>query len=659
MSDFGASIGAAYGTDAPAIDAGRGVHDGAVAPEAVVKLPLSMMNRHGLVAGATGTGKTKTLQGIAEQLSAAGVPVFIADVKGDVSGLAAPGEAGGPAEKRMQDLGLPFQPTSFPVEFLSLGGIGPGVPVRATVSDFGPQLLAKVLEANETQEQSLGLVFHYADAKGLPLLDLSDLRALLTFLSSDEGKAELEGIGGLSSATVGVLLRALVGLEDGGGNEFFGDPQLEIADLIRTAPDGRGVISCVELPAVQDKPALFSTALMWLVAELFEELPEVGDLDKPKLVFFFDEAHLLFDGATDAFLDSVAQTVRLIRSKGVGVFFVTQTPSDVPAEVLGQLGNRVQHALRAFTPQDAKALKATVSTFPKSEFYDLEELLTQMGIGEAAVTILSESGVPTPVVHTRMVAPASRMAPADDIDAARQGVAAVCQVRDPRDAESAREKLAARVEQAAAPSAKEAPPEGRAQGGGQGGRRRCGDGRQVPEVARGEGDAEAGDARGVRHAQEEVLMASPGPTLHRGARGAARVAAVVRREGDPPARARVGGGARVPALAVQAHGRARLPRHLLSGGVRRPGRRHRARRRVRRGDGALRLRRSGGGDRRPHRDRDAADPQVRHRGAEAALARAGAHGREDRGAGDHRAGRRLGRRGHEDVRARATTASTS
>ena len=457
MTDFGAAISAAYGTTGPAIDAGRGVHEGAVVPEAVVKLPLAMMTRHGLVAGATGTGKTKTLQVMAEQLSAAGVPVFVADVKGDVSGLAAPGEAGGPAEKRMQDLGLPFQPTSFPVEFLSLGGIGPGVPVRATVSDFGPQLLARVLEANETQEQSLTLVFHYADAKGLPLLDLSDLRALLTFLESDEGKDELEGIGGLSSATVGVLLRALVGLEDGGGNEFFGDPQLDIADLIRTAPDGRGVISCVELPAVQDKPALFSTALMWLVAELFEELPEVGDLDKPKLVFFFDEAHLLFDGATDAFLDSVAQTVRLIRSKGVGVFFVTQAPTDVPAEVLGQLGNRAQHALRAFTPQDAKALKATVSTFPKSEFYDLDELLTQMGIGEAAVTILSESGVPTPVVHSRMVAPASRMAPADDIDAAAKASPLFTKYGTRVEAESAREKLAARVAQAAAPTVQEAP----------------------------------------------------------------------------------------------------------------------------------------------------------------------------------------------------------
>ena len=264
------------------------------------------------------------------------------------------------------------------------------------MTDFGPQLLAKILKANQTQEDSLALVFHYADEKGLPLLDLSDLRALLTFLESDAGKAEFEGIGGLASSTVGVLLRLLVGLEDGGGTEFFGEPQLDIADLIRTSPDGRGVISMLQLPSVQDKPRLLSTALMWLLAELFQQLPEAGDLDKPKLVFFFDEAHLLFADATDAFLESVTQTVRLIRSKGVGIFFVTQVPDDVPAEVLGQLGNRVQHALRAFTPDDAKALKAAASTYPKSDFYDVDELLTSMGIGEAAVTTLSDEGVPTP-----------------------------------------------------------------------------------------------------------------------------------------------------------------------------------------------------------------------------------------------------------------------
>jgi DNA helicase HerA-like ATPase len=449
MADFGETIQAAYKAEGATLDLGRGVHDGAVVPEAVVQIPLAMMNRHGLVAGATGTGKTKTLQGLAEQLSAAGVPVFVADVKGDLSGLAVAGDTEGPAPKRDADLGIPFTPTGFPVEYLALGGLGAGVPVRATVSDFGPQLLAKVLDANETQEQSLGLVFRYADQKELPLLDLSDLRALLTFLSSDEGKAELTGIGGLSSQTVGVLLRALVSLEDGGGNELFGEPQLDVADLLRTAPDGRGIISCLELPAVQDKPKLFSTALMWLLAELFEQLPEVGDLEKPKLVFFFDEAHLLFDGATKAFLDSVEQTVRLIRSKGVGVFFVTQTPKDVPGAVLGQLGNRIQHALRAFTPEDAKALKATVSTFPKSEFYDLGALLTQLGIGEAAVTILSETGVPTPVVHTRLRAPASRMAPADDVDAAAKASPLYAKYGTRIDSKSARELLASRLQPAA------------------------------------------------------------------------------------------------------------------------------------------------------------------------------------------------------------------
>jgi uncharacterized protein len=462
MSDFKDTIAAAYKADGPVVELGRGVHDGKVEHDAVVQVPLAMMNRHGLVAGATGTGKTKTLQLMAEQLSAQGVPVFVADVKGDVSGLAVAGEAGAVAEKRMTDLGLPFQPAGFPVEFLSLGGIGPGVPVRATVSDFGPRLLAKVLKANDTQEQSLELVFHYADSKSLPLLDLADLRALLTFLESDEGKAELEGIGGLAKATVGVLLRALVGLEDGGGNEFFGEPQLDINDLLRVGSDGRGVISVLELPAVQAKPELFSTALMWLVAELFETLPEAGDLPKPKLVFFFDEAHLLFDGATDAFVQSIEQTVRLIRSKGVGVFFVTQTPKDVPDSVLAQLGNRVQHALRAFTPDDAKALKATVSTFPKSDFYDLGELLTQMGIGEAAVTILSESGVPTPVVHTRLRAPASRMAPADDVDAAAKASPLFAKYGTPTDAQSAREMLAARVDAATTPEAPPPPKEARA-----------------------------------------------------------------------------------------------------------------------------------------------------------------------------------------------------
>src|SRR3954453_12611895 len=457
MSDFADTIAKAYAVDGPAVDLGRGVHDGTTEPAAVVQAPLAMINRHGLIAGATGTGKTKTAQGVAEQLSAAGVPVLIADVKGDVSGLAATGETGGGAEKRAKELGIAFEPAAFPVEYLAVGGIGPGVPLRATLSDFGPQLLAKILGANETQEASLGLVFHYADGKGLPLLDLADLRALLTYLGSDDGKAELEGIGGLSKGTGGVLLRSLVGLETGGGTEFFGEPQLDIADLMRVAPDGRGIISCLELPAVQDKPGLFSTVMMWLVAELFEQLPEAGDLEKPKLVFFLDEAHLLFADATDAFVESVTRTVRLIRSKGVGVFFVTQAPPDLPESVLGQLGSRVQHALRAFTPKDAKDLRAVVSTYPTSDFYDVGELLTSMGTGEAAVTLLSEKGVPTPVVHTRMLAPASKMAPIADVDGAAKASPLFAKYGTRVDAQSATELLAARMDAAAEPAPAPAP----------------------------------------------------------------------------------------------------------------------------------------------------------------------------------------------------------
>ena len=458
-ADFGKTIAEAYATDGAALELGGAVHEGELVLGADVRVPLKMTNRHGLIAGATGTGKTRTLQLMAEQLSEAGVAVFAADVKGDLSGVSTPGDPDSPAGKRASELGLEFTPTGYPVEYLSLGGIGPGVPIRATVSDFGPQLLAKVLESNETQEQSLALVFHYADQKGLPLLDLSDLRVLLTFLASDDGKGELEGIGGLASQTVGVLLRALVGLEDGGGNELFGEPQFDVNDLLRTTPDGRGVISCLELPAVQDKPRLWSTALMWLVAELFETLPEVGDLEKPKLVFFFDEAHLLFDDATDAFVESVTQTVRLIRSKGVGVFFITQTPKDIHEDVLAQLGNRVQHALRAFTPDDAAALRAAVRTFPTSDFYDLEGLLQQLGTGEAAVTILSESGVPTPVVHTKLRPPRSRMGAADDVESAAKASPLYAKYGTRTDAQSARELLADRLNQAAEPDApaKEAP----------------------------------------------------------------------------------------------------------------------------------------------------------------------------------------------------------
>ena len=457
VADLAASIREAYAFEGAALDLGRGVHEEKLDLDAVVQLPLATSNRHGLIAGATGTGKTRTLQLLAEQLSEAGVAVFAADYKGDLSGLLVHGPADGKASERMTELGLQHEPAAYPVELLSLGGLGPGVPVRATVTDFGPQLLAKVLGSNKTQESSLALVFRYADERGLALVDLEDLRALLTFLDSKEGKEDLSGIGGVSKQTIGVLLRSLVQLEDGGGTEFFGEPQFEIADLLRTAPDGRGVVSCLELAAVQDKPRLFSTVLMWLLAELFEQLPEVGDLDKPKLVFFFDKAHLLFDDATGAFLESVERTVRMIRSKGVGVFFVTQHPTDLPSSVLGQLGNRIQHALRAFTPNDAAALRKTVRTYPTSELYDLEQLLTSLGIGEAAVTVLDEDGVPTPVVHVRLRAPRASMDPAPDLDAPAKASPLWTKYGTRLERETAAEALSKRVEAASAAEPDAAP----------------------------------------------------------------------------------------------------------------------------------------------------------------------------------------------------------
>ena len=444
--DVLAAVQQAYGFSGPSVDLGALVVDGTAHPEAQVRLPLAMMNRHGLVAGATGTGKTKTLQLVAEQLSAAGVPVFLADIKGDLSGMATAGQPSERVTTRAASVGGDaWSPAGMPVEFYALGGKGSGAAVRAKITSFGPVLLSKVLGLNEVQSSSLGLVFHYADANGLELDDLKDLRAVITYLTSDEGQADLHALGGLSKATAGVILRELIGFEDQGAEAFFGEPELDTADLLRTTPDGQGVVSVMELPGVQDQPRLFSTFLMWLLADLFHELPEVGDVDQPKLVFFFDEAHLLFDDASKEFLDSVAQTVRLIRSKGVGVFFVTQTPKDVPRDVLAQLGNRVQHALRAYTPEDAKALKATVSTFPRSS-YDLEELLTTLGIGEAVVTVLSENGAPTPVAWTRLRPPRSLMAQLDP--AQQQALVASSptaqRYAEPVDDASASEKLQAR-----------------------------------------------------------------------------------------------------------------------------------------------------------------------------------------------------------------------
>ncbi len=450
-------IAAGYVTSGAAVELGTVVVDGAADPGARVRVPLAMMNRHGLVAGATGTGKTKTLQGIAEQLSAAGVPVVMADVKGDLSGLAREGAANDMITKRAADTGDDWAPSAFPVQFLSLGTSGIGVPVRATISGFGPLLLAKVLGLNETQESTLGLIFHWADGKGLPLLDTKDLRAVITYLTSPEGKADLQGIGGVSSATAGVILRALSNLDAQGGDEFFGEPELSVADLMRQA-DGKGVISLLELGNLSDRPALFSTFLMWLLAELFEELPEAGDLAAPKLVFFFDEAHLLFDDASKAFVERIEQTVKLIRSKGVGVFFCTQLPTDLPNAVLSQLGARVQHALRAFTPDDQKALARTVKTYPTTPHYELEKALTSLGIGEAIVTVLSETGAPTPVAWARLRAPRSLMGAIGD-NAVKEAAAASelhGKYAQTVDRESAYERMAQKAAAAPAPPEKKA-----------------------------------------------------------------------------------------------------------------------------------------------------------------------------------------------------------
>lgn len=403
----------AYTFGVPSLTIGTLLDGGEPVPGVTVGVPLGVLNRHMLVAGATGTGKTRTLQLLTEGLSAAGTPVLLCDVKGDLTGLAEPGVASEKLGARTRANGQAWEAASFPVELLSLGGVQtqfPGTTVRTSVSDFGPILLARALSLNTTQEQSLQLVFQWADQRGLELVDLADLRAVIAFLTSPEGKPELATIGGVSSATAGVILRALTTLEAQGGDQFFGEPAFDTADLLRQV-EGRGVVSLLGVGDMAQRPALVSTVIMWLLADLFSGLPEVGDPERPELVFFFDEAHLLFADATKEFRRQVVQTVRLIRSKGVGIVFVTQTPKDIPADVLAQLGSRVQHALRAVTPEDQKKLRQTVETFPRTEL-ELDEVLTTLGTGEAVVTVLAPDGRPTPVAPTRVWAPASVMGPA-------------------------------------------------------------------------------------------------------------------------------------------------------------------------------------------------------------------------------------------------------
>jgi DNA helicase HerA-like ATPase len=455
-TELEAAIAAGYGFDAPGVTLGAAMAADQALPGAQVRIPLAMMNRHGLVAGATGTGKTKTLQILAEQLSAAGVPVFISDIKGDISGLAAPAQLNEKLSGRAAAIGFAdYAPASFPVEFLTLDREGAGVRLRASVSSFGPILLAKVLDLNETQQSVLALAFKYSDDKKLPLINLADLRALLNHLNSDEGKAEMAEYGGVATATAGVIIRKIVELEQQEADAFFGSPEFEVDHFLRTAPDGRGVISVLELADMQDRPALFSTFMMWLLASLYESLPEVGDPDKPKLVFFFDEAHLLFRDANKTFMGQIELVARLIRSKGVGVYFVTHSPSDVPPEVLGQLGNRVQHALRAFTPDDLEVVRATAQTFPSTALYDVEKELTALGTGEALVTGLDLKGRPMPTARVMMRPPQSLMAQVGPevftaVTAASPIAAGYAADTDP---ESAKELLAARMAKAEAAAA--------------------------------------------------------------------------------------------------------------------------------------------------------------------------------------------------------------
>jgi DNA helicase HerA-like ATPase len=447
-----------YGLTEPSLIIGSPMLAGELDNEARVQVALSMMNRHGLIAGATGTGKTKTLQLLAGELSKAGVPVFISDIKGDVTGMALPGDATNPKViERAASLAWTFEPSGHPVEFLSLSG-ALGAQVRATVHSFGPLLLGKVLGLNETQTSILALIFKYCDDNDLPLLDLPDLTTTLKFLASDEGKPVLADYGGMSSASVGVLLRSIVVLEQAGADTFFGEPEFQVGDLLRTTSDGLGIVSVLELRDVMDQPALFSTFMLWMLAQLYETLPEVGDLPKPKLCFFFDEAHLLFDGASEALLAQIERTARLIRSKGVGVYFVTQAPTDVPSSVLAQLGNRVQHALRAFTPDDADALRKTARTFPMTDHYDVERTITSLGTGEALVTVLSPRGTPTPLAATRLLPPDSMMAALPEAELQQRVAASPFSTKYGQtiDRESAHELITARLATAKAAAAEAA-----------------------------------------------------------------------------------------------------------------------------------------------------------------------------------------------------------
>lgn len=459
MSTFSEHIQAGYQCKGEYITLGAAKVDGVVVSDAHVNIPLKTMNRHGLIAGATGTGKTKTLQVIAEQLSQKGVSVLMMDIKGDVSGLAAPGVMNAIIEERHTAINLPWKPSAAPLELLSLSN-APGTRLRATVSEFGPVLLAKILQLNETQTGVLSILFKYADDSQLPLVDLKDLRKLIQF-SIEEGKEEIKNHYGLiSSASASAILRSITALEQQGGALFFGEPSFEVEDLVRINENGYGMISVVQLMDMQDKPALFSTFMLCLLAELYQKFPEEGDSEQPKLCIFIDEAHLIFQEASKSLLQQIETIIKLIRSKGVGIYFCTQNPQDIPDAVLSQLGLKVQHALRAFTEKDRKAIKKASENYPLSEYYKTDQLLTALGIGEALVTALNEKGIPTPLAHVVMRSPESRMdvLSAEETNAVIASSKIASRYNQDIDRESAYEILTKRLQEHAASVSAETSP---------------------------------------------------------------------------------------------------------------------------------------------------------------------------------------------------------
>jgi len=451
QDEFIAEIEKGYSFEGPSFTLGGAMLDGACQANTLVHIPLSTLNRHGLIAGATGSGKTKTLQIIAEQLSGEGVPSLLMDIKGDLSGIAVPSEGHPKIDERHEQIGFPFEAGSSPVEFLSLSE-EKGARLRATVHEFGPVLFSKILGLNDTQSGITAVLFKYCDDHKLPLVDLEDFKKVLQY-ASNEGEEEVEALyGSISSASVGAIMRRIVELEQQGAGRFFGERSFDVEDLCRRGRNGRGVVSVIRLTDIQDRPKLFSTFMLQILAEIYATFPEEGDMDRPKLMLFIDEAHLVFEEASDALLDQIEVIIKLIRSKGVGIFFVTQNPADIPEEVLGQLGMKVQHALRAFTAKDRRAIKMAAENYPISEYYDVDEVVTQLGIGEALVTALNEDGIPTPLVHTMLRAPQSRMdvLTEPEIDRIIEQSELARRYNEEIDSKSAHEILSEKIEQATA-----------------------------------------------------------------------------------------------------------------------------------------------------------------------------------------------------------------